>query len=560
MASLLAPASLAVLLVGCHVDLSGLNQLFSSDPTYLSLPGQRIGGGKFSGASIVGTNVSGAHVIAFDSRAAPTVLTIFPIGGGKGCSTGPARGYQPLDFGVRSTVPAIVGYHEVSGSDTLLHLITLDCKEGLPPIKDKGFPLDVTFDDPPGYLAVDTTGNLTFMEPWNKKQTIIAEGVSGTRVVQNKLWSIESGALVVRDMKRSELARFGTNVTEFDIAQNSVVHVAYIDATCAADASPCEGDLYEVTDALDTPEKVDSNACDVVFPTRWGGLGVSYRSPCADRTSVVYGSTTMDDTPAEKITVGPSILGTPDVDFMGKTPYVFYARADDPKGTPTLYGGVLGQDLESIADNVTRDSNRGAPIVDKVGSSFRMTVEFDGTLHAGRLVTWSKGQPLTDVAANVAQINGSVAIVDFDGSTGNLVALQGATVSTPLAHAVPRQHVLIDDPGIALVANYDGDRGTGDLLVAPAGTTDFEKIAKGITLDEMTNGDVLFLQSFGGIGYLHDFDGNTGVFGARIIETGDSFDVGVRASEWVEAGWPEPGILYLSPEGDGAGIWFARLR
>ncbi|HEX3593829.1 MAG TPA: hypothetical protein VHU80_01970, partial [Polyangiaceae bacterium] len=425
-ASLLAPASFALLLVGCHVDLSGLNQLFSSDPTYLSLPGERIGSGKFSGASIVGTNASGAHVVAFDARAAPTVLTIFPFDGGKGCSTSSAFGYQALDFGVRSTVPAIVGYHERSGSDTLLHLTTLDCKEGLPPISDRNYPLGATFDDPPGYLAIDATGNMTFLEPWKKKQTLVAPSVRGTKVVQNKLWSIEGTQLVVRDMKRKELARFGTNVMEFDLAQNSAVHVAYIDGTCAAGTTPCEGDLYEVTDALAAPQKIDEDACSVVYPVRWGGLGVSYRSPCADRKLVVYGATNPDDSSdvGTRIVVGDDVLGSPDVDFMGATPYVFYVKATDPKATTgTLFGGKLGDDLESIDDGVTRDSTRGAPIVDKTGTSFRMTVEYDGTALAGRLVTWSPGRPLKEVATGVAQINGSIAIIDFDGSVGNLVAL-----------------------------------------------------------------------------------------------------------------------------------------
>jgi hypothetical protein len=91
---------------------------------------------------------------------------------------------------------------------------------------------------------------------------------------------------------------------------------------------------------------------------------------------------------------------------------------------------------------------------------------------------------------------------------------------------------------------------------------DFEEVVKGITLDELNNGSVTFLRSFPGIGYLRDFDeqSGTGILGARIIETGDTFDVGIRASEWQEYGWPEPGILYVAPEGDTAGIWFARLR
>lgn len=561
-ASLLLSAGLALSLAGCHVDLSGLNQLFSSDPTYLSLPGTRIGNGKYSGASIVGTNASGAHVIAFDARAAPNVLTIFPLNGGKSCSTASAFGYQSLDFGVRSSIPPIVGYHEHSGSDTLLHLTTLDCKETLTPIKDRNFPLDATFDARPGYLAVDTSSNLTFLDPFKKDTMIVAGNTHGTRIAQNKIWSIENAQFVVRDMQLNELARYGTNVTEFDIAQNGGVRAVYIDGTCDPGTSPCPGDLFQITDAFGPAQKLDSDACSVIFPAHWGGLGISYRSPCTDRRLVVFGSATSTGTPTKNF-VGDYVLGSPDVDFMGDTAYVFYVKAEDPKATTgTLYGGVLGTVLESIADDVTRDSTRGAPIVDKAGAAWRMTVDFDTTQHAGRLVTWTKGQPLTDVAAGVAQISGGFAIVNYDGSSGDVVALSGAKVSKPLAHKVPRQRILVGDPGTALVADFDDKSGTGTLLVALTGTTDFEEVTKGITLGELTDGSVQFLRSLPAIGYLHDFDAQnlTGILGARILETGDTFDIGIRASEWSEWGWPEPGILYIAPEGDAAGIWFARLR
>jgi hypothetical protein len=559
-ASLLWPASLALSLAGCHVDLSGLNQLFSSDPTYLSLPGTRIGNGKYSGVSVVGTNASGAHIAAFDASVTPNALTIFPFNGGKGChSKASPFQYYPLDFGVRSTVPAIVGYLEHSGSDTLLHLMGMDCTEGVAPIKDKNFPIDATFDDPPGYLALDSSANLTFLEPWNKTTKIVAPSTHGPRIVQDKIWSIESSQLVVRDMQLNELARFGSNVREFDLAQNGGVRVMYVDGTCAAGASPCSGDLFSITDALGTPQKIDSDACNVIFPSHWGGLGVSYRSPCADRQLVTYGSVSIGGTPTKTI-IDDSVLGSPDVDLMGATPYVFYEKSDDPKAsTGTLYGGVLGTTLESITDGVTRDSSRGAPIIDKVADGWRMTVVSDST-QGGRLVTWAKGGSLQDVASGVAQISGNFAIVNFDGSVGDLVALNGATVSSPLAHRVPPQHILVGDPGTAVVADYDGNRGT--LLVAIDGSNDFEEVSKGITISEMKNGNVAFLQSLPAIGYLHDFDAEsgTGILGARLLETGDTFDIGIRASEWGEAGWPEPGIFYVAPEGDAAGIWFARLR
>jgi hypothetical protein len=140
------------------------------------------------------------------------------------------------------------------------------------------------------------------------------------------------------------------------------------------------------------------------------------------------------------------------------------------------------------------------------------------------------------------------------------VQVSSASVSGPLAHKVPTQHILSTDIGTAVIADYNGT--TGTLLVALPDTTDFEKVTKGVTLDELVTGSIGFLQSLNAIGYLHDFDekSKTGILGARILETGDTFDIGIRASEWGEYGWPEPGILYVAPEGDAAGIWFARLK
>jgi len=250
-----------------------------------------------------------------------------------------------------------------------------------------------------------------------------------------------------------------TNLTEFAVS-DAPARIAYVEGTCATGASPCAGDLFLVTSVPGTAKKVDSDACSVVFPRRWGGQGVSYRSPCVDRRLVVYGPTKSSGGDPSRIVLGDVILGNPDVDFMRGTAYVFYAKADDSKPGGTLIGGVLGEPLATIGEHPTRDSSQGAPIVDKAGSAWRATIEFDDKLAAGRLVTWETGGELTEIAANVTQISGSVAIVDYDGSVGNLVQLSGTTISKPLARKVPRRGILSGDPGIAVIADYDGDVGT----------------------------------------------------------------------------------------------------
>src|SRR5262249_31794930 len=155
--------------------------------------------------------------------------------------------------------------------------------------------------------------------------------------------------------------------------------------------------------------------------------------------------------------------------------YVFYVKADDPKAVNgELWAGQLGQSLEHIADDPGRDGRNG-PAVDKAGSGFRFTADYDPDSQLGRLVTWMPGSPIVEIATRLQQIAGPVAVVNFDGTVGDLVGLHGSTVTKPLAHGVPDQRILVDTPGIAVVTDYDGKRGT--LRVAPGASTDFEKVA-----------------------------------------------------------------------------------
>ena len=158
-------ASLATLLTGCHIDFSGLSDLFDSTPTYLDLPGRRIATGHFQNLYVDGTEPANAYFIAKEVQVDPPRFALFPFLGGPGCRTGRA---DSLPKFTRSPLPSFVSFLEnaAGGNPRRLHFINSRCEEPLPPIDDSALPFS-SLTDPPGYLAL-ANGDLLFLEPWDK--------------------------------------------------------------------------------------------------------------------------------------------------------------------------------------------------------------------------------------------------------------------------------------------------------------------------------------------------------------------------------------------------------
>jgi hypothetical protein len=370
--------------------------------------------------------------------------------------------------------------------------------------------------------------------------------VSQTARTDDKIWSIEGGELVARDFTFKVLKRFGSDVKEFDFTTDAVSRVAFVDGT----------DLFVVTDKFEAPKKIDSDVCSVVFPSGWRGLGISYFSPCAARQLVLYGSAhSSDKGPGEsdaKDVLGEGVLGDPLIGFSGDAAFAFFVSKADPSAPNALFGGTIGETPEHIADEP--ETNRAkTPLVSRVGEQWEVKVDVQGGV--GRLIRWKPGGPVRELARGVEMRDDPLAIVNYDGKTGDLVRIDAAGVSRVLARGIPKGGIVSADDGLAAVSDSDGLQGT--LIVAPPGGSAFEKVAAGVRIDNFH-----FIQNLHGVGYLQDFDGTsgTGLLGVRVIATGDTFELGVRASEWDEVGLPEPGVMYVVPEGERAGIWFARLK
>jgi hypothetical protein len=542
-----------MLLAGCHIDFSGLSDLFDSTPTYLDLPGRRIATGRFQNVYVDGTEPANAYFIAKEVPDGTPRFALFPFLGGPGCRTGRADSSRPTF--TRSPLPSFVSFLENArgGNPRRLHFINSRCEEPLSPIDNSGLPFS-SLTDPQGYLAL-ANGDLLFLEPWKKKQTIVATGVSQTARTDDKIWSIEGGELVARDFTFKVLKRFGSDVKEFDFTTDAVSRVAFVDGT----------DLFVVTDKFEAPKKIDSDVCSVVFLSGWRGRGISYFSPCAARQLVLYGSAhSSDKGPGQsdaKYVLGEGVLGDPSVGFSGDAAFAFFVSKADASAPNALFGGAIGETPEHIADEP--ETNRAkTPVVSRVSDQWEVKVDVTSgpgaplcPLCVGRLIRWKPGGPVRELARGVELRDDPLAIINYDGKTGDLVRIDAAGVSRVLARGVPSGGIVSADDGLAAVSGSDGLQGT--LIVAPPGGSAFEKVAAGVRIDHFH-----FIQNLHGVGYLQDFDGTsgTGLLGVRVIATGDTFELGVRASEWHEVGLPEPGVMYIVPGGDLAGIWFARLK
>ncbi|HEX7668695.1 MAG TPA: hypothetical protein VF395_03885 [Polyangiaceae bacterium] len=542
----LLPVGIGVLLSGCTIDFSGLSDLFDSTPTYLDLPGRRVASGHFQNAYVDGTEPSNSFFIAHELGEATPRFALFPFLGGAGCRTG--RADSPSPHFTSSPLPPFVAYVEnaYQGNPRRLHFTNPRCEEPLAPIDTAGLPFS-TLDDPPGFLAL-ASGDLLFLEPWAKKRTVVAAAVSQVVPSDDKIWSIEDGQLVVRDLKFKVLQHLGTDVKEFDHTDKSVPRVAFVDGT----------DLFVVTDKFETPKKIDSDVCNVQFPSGWHGRGIAYFSPCDSQQLVLFGSAHASDPgPGEndaRYELGASVVGDPTVGFLGDETFAFFMSKPDPDLPTGLFGGAITEAPEHIADDPETSSRRpdvGSPLVSRVADLWQVKVDVTGDV--GRLVRWKPGSPPKELARAVEYRDDPLAIINFDGKTGDLVRIDDAGVSRVLAKGVPKGGILSSDDGLAAVTDSDGSLGT--LIVAPPDTFAFEKVAARVKAFR-------FIQNLHGIGYLQDFDSTakTGLLGVRVIATGDTFELGVRASEWTEVGLPEPGVMYVVPDGERAGIWFARLK
>jgi hypothetical protein len=128
----------------------------------------------------------------------------------------------------------------------------------------------------PIYVAKTSDGRLIFADPWLGSQREVAHDVSGIAPLTGKLWIVESGQAVLRDLKGVELARTGQTVREL-VVLNGEGDIAYVDAN----------GLSVWRSSGDTVSHIANDACGPRVLDGFPQGTLAYFSPCAQRQLVV---------------------------------------------------------------------------------------------------------------------------------------------------------------------------------------------------------------------------------------------------------------------------------
>jgi hypothetical protein len=525
-----------------------------------------VASGEYSNIAYGGNDFEGAYVLGYEVVDGNRTLAITPFEGGNTCNVnvGPKdRTYRAWLFGPRNPLGLTFPFMVTTDKVAQLHFMNPSCEEVLPPLDSDSLPFwpgTQPTESVPGYLTLERNGDLSLLEPWDKKETTLAQGVRWIQPLGKKFWSLErpeddpKGAfgIVVRDEGFEVLGRID-DVQEVVPTTDAKERAAYLQ----------NDELYVATlPDLEPMGPIDADVCRPRFPGGFRGRGISYYSPCGSRTLNIYGSARLsDEGPGKtdrKYVLKSGSVGDPVIQFLEDRAVVFQATTDgaDPE-TITLWGGFLGKELERIGDApFTRDDSchEHSIRLSSVNDEFQLFM--DVACDVGRLIRWKPGSEVREVATGVRQCEGSICLANFDGETGDAVFVTGTGTVRKLASRVPEDGINPSDDGLALIADYDVKTGAGTLLVGTPQGKNLEEFATGVQIYGYQ-----FLQNLKAVAYLRDFDpeGGTGVIGVRVLETGDTFDTGIRASEFREVGWPRPGMLYVVPKGDQQGIWFAAL-
>jgi hypothetical protein len=171
-------------------------------------------------------------------------------------------------------------------------------------------------------------------------------------------------------------------------------------------------------------------------------------------------------------------------------------------------------------------------------------------------VQWKDGA-LTDVAAGVTELGALgrlenddlTLLANFDGTTGDLVALGADLSTTVLASGVPRDAA----EGDAFIANFDGY--AGDLFLFDRKTGSSSLLANAIGLRSFR-----FAVQFNGIMMLSDRkrEDNTTTLRVHLLDSGQEYVLHDGVTEAREVAFPSAGMLYNVVVGEEAGVWFSK--
>jgi hypothetical protein len=256
-----------------------------------------------------------------------------------------------------------------------------------------------------------------------------------------------------------------------------------------------EGGVWLVRSAAAEPELLSASACSP--SATLDGKKVAYLSPCAERRLVLHALDTGEVTP-----VADGVAA-----FRTNTSPLFFLTGADPE-VGELYAYVGGAAL---------------PVASDASLASVRSVMHDGT-------------------------TAYLALVGVDTPAPALVRFDGASTSTLIDHAVAfdvrHEHV---------AALIDEVAGLGTLVLLPEGGGPLASVATGVPRERFA-----FSAQLEALGWIGGFDGKRGRLELDALTSDDHRVLDEEASEFVEViSEAQPGVAYLVPTGERAGIWFA---
>jgi hypothetical protein len=403
--------------------------------------------------AVEGSVDGGAVVLALtdDDR-----LLVTPFEGGTSCAVPDVAWYRTLGIGFAGEVSVRDWDPRVPLVDDLgnVHFSETSCEPRPPVLEGAGEPLRTVSGLPAPvqvlradgisgpiaeFVARTGDGRVVALDPWSGAARALATGVTEAVLAFERLWVVESGSLVLRDLDGGEINRGGAAVVETSFAPDGS-EAAYVDA-----------DGLFILEPTGDPVLVEADAC---RPEYLGPTSMAYLSPCIDRRLVV-----LDRLDGERRVYASEVA-----DVRGVGSWTFFVTSPDPgPGVETLWGFPPRGTPSLVAESA--DLERIVPLDP---TTFLVLVEIEGG--TGRLVAWRNDGTTDEWNAAVADFAtgpGHVAFLgDFEGSSGTLYLTERSKEATlEVARRVPVRGFRFSpaDPILGYLTGFEPESGLARL-------------------------------------------------------------------------------------------------
>jgi hypothetical protein len=511
-------------------------------PTYVAFPGTRLDQGRnLSPVRVLGRSGTATALVGLDTERR---LHVIPLDGSDACHAGTIPADERPTYYLPFAVEEAWAFYEdrdETGAGTV-HLVDAECKPLVTPMPKSRVLLQTLRPNAAEFVVLRGGDELVSVSVPDGAVETLDSGVLEVVETADYLVTRTASSIVVRDDTLSEVGRLDATPSSADFDSLSS-EVAYVE----------QGTLYFATSPSDSPKELAHDACEPHFSDFLSRDGsafthfLSYLAPCESKQLVVRDldserSYTITDAASSRVVVRPSTL-----EDSGK-PWIFYLSSTSAD-TPTFgeLAAVLGSGSplslgQADLSQVGSTDERGVHLWLEAGTDASRVVRLDPK---GKLT------PLLDQVHDYAWDSfPERALVDFDGTLGKLVRLEGTEEPTSLVSDAPSLGISVR-AGTLYLGDVQDDAGTLHLLRYE--TDEAEDIA-----DEVPTGHASLLFNAQVVAYLKNYDApsTVGTLCLRMTKTADTFcQKGV--SDYVVSSKPERGVAYVTHDGH---LWWAEMK